>query len=467
MSTKTSTPTRIDPALIRLGLVLAVGVFMSMLDTTIVNVALPVIGRHLDTDLLTLQWIVTGYLLALAVVIPTTGWLIDRFGARRLFILSAAVFTLVSGLCALAWNIESLIALRVVQGAAGALLMPIAQTILAKAAGPDRMGRVMTMVGAPALLAPILGPIVGGLMVDALPWQWIFLLNVPVGIGSVILSSRVIPADRPAGDVRERFDFIGLVLIGPGLALLVYGLTRASGLGTFTVAEAWLPLLIGGILILGYLPYALGRGDRALIPLRYLRDRIFASSAAISFIIGISVQSVLLLLTLYYQQARGETALATGLLLIPQGVGTALAMPLAGMLTDRLGPRLIVVTGMALTTVSTIPYALADIRGSSWPLAIALFARGIGFGATMMPALAAGYRNLPPEAAGHASSVLQIFSRVGGTLGAAVAIVLLSGYLTSGDANHAYASTFWWAVGVSAVGTLLSMLLPGRNITSV
>ncbi|MFT4212979.1 MAG: MDR family MFS transporter [Microbacterium sp.] len=458
-ATPNDSSSRMDPGLIRLGLILVVGIFMSMLDTTIVNVALPSIGREMDADLPTLQWVVTGYMLALAVVIPTTGWLVNRIGAKRLFILSTALFTVASGLCALAWNPESLIAFRIVQGAGGALLMPVAQTILAKAAGPDRMGRTMTVVGVPALLAPVLGPIVGGLMVDSLPWQWIFVLNLPIGVASVILSARMLPTDHGSSE-QARFDILGLALIGPGLALALYGLTRASSLGTFTTAEAWIPLALGALLVIGYIPYAARRGLDALIPIGYFRDRAFASSAAVSLVVGLTVQSVLLLLTLYYQQGRGETALVTGVLLIPQGIGTAIAMPIGGKLTDTFGPRVVVVTGMILSTLSAIPFALADTHSPYWLLAVALFVRGLGFGATMMPAMAAGYRTLPKEAAGHASSALQILSRVGGALGAAIMIIILTGYLHSDGPDHAYGTTFWWAAALGLVGTVLALLLP-------
>ncbi|WP_433524706.1 DHA2 family efflux MFS transporter permease subunit [Nocardia pseudovaccinii] len=455
----------LDPQLIRLGLVVVVGVFMSMLDTTIVNVALRTLGHELDAGLPTIQWVVTGYLLALAVVIPTTGWLTERFGGKQVFILATAAFTFTSGLCAVAWNANSLIAFRIIQGTAGALLMPVAQTILARAAGPERMGRVMMVVGVPAMLAPILGPVLGGVLIDNVSWRWIFLINVPVGVLSVLLSMRLLPTDTASKEVQP-FDFRGLTLLGPGLALLVYGLSQAGKDGSFAPAEVWLTMLGGIALMALFAWYALGRGEQALIPLGYFRDRTFTGASVVALSLGITIFGVMLLIPLYYQQVRSESALMAGLLMAPQGFGTALAMPIAGRLTDAYGPRRVVLVGSILTTLSAL--ALTQVSGTTsyWLLAGALVVRGLGFGATMMPAMAAGYRNLASTAAGHASSVLQILSRIGGTLGAALMAVILAQHIatttdhTPAALSNAYATTFWWAAAANAVGIAFALLLP-------
>ena len=455
---------RLDPGLVRLGLVLVLGIVMSQLDSTIVNVALRTLSVDLHAGLSTIQWVVTGYLLALTVMIPTTGWAVDRFGAKRLFVTAAGAFAVSSVLCALSWSVGSLIGFRILQGAAGALLMPVGQTILARAAGPARIGRVMMVVGVPALLAPVLGPVVGGLIVDHLSWRWIFLINVPVGVFSVVTSLRQLPADqRP--DTRQSFDFGGLALLGPGLALLVYGLSRAGAAGTFATAPAAWTMLGGLTLLALFAGYALVRGERALIPPVYFRDRAFAAAGLVTLVIGVAVVGVMLLLPLYFQELRGQDALHAGLLLAPQGIGAALVMPVAGRLTDRIGARWVVVAGMLATTAGTLALTRVSADTSLWLLAPALVVRGMGFGATMMPTMAAGYRNLPPTAAGHASSVLQILSRTGGTLGAALMAVILARHVAT--AGHtpvglarAYDATFWWATAITAAGIVFALLLP-------
>jgi EmrB/QacA subfamily drug resistance transporter len=255
-------------------------------------------------------------------MIPVTGWAVDRFGGKWLFTAATGLFAAASALCAAAGSVHALIGFRVLQGAAGALLMPVAQTILARAAGPGRMGRVMSVVGVPALLAPIFGPVIGGLIVDHLSWRWIFLVNVPIGLVSLVISVRYLPADRPHG-ARQPFDARGWALLSPGLALLVYGLSKAGGAGSFASVQAW-PVMLAGVLLVGLFAWhAHTRGQRALIPLAYFRDRAFAATSAVTPVISIGVFGVLLLLPLYYQQVRHEDALHAGLLLAPQGLGSA------------------------------------------------------------------------------------------------------------------------------------------------
>ena len=449
-----------------MGLVLVVGIVPSMLDTTIVNVALHTMGDELGAGLSTVQWVVTGYLLALAVMIPVTGWAVDRFGGKWLFTAATGLFAAASALCAAAGGVGALIGFRVLQGAAGALLMPVAQTILVRAAGPGRMGRVMSVVGIPALLAPIFGPVLGGLIVDHLSWRWIFLVNLPIGVVSLGISLKYLPSDRPHG-VRRPFDLRGWALLSPGLALLVYGLSRAGVTGSFANLEAW-PVMAGGVLLVALFGWhASTQGQRALIPLAYFRDRAFAAASAVTPVISISVFGVLLLLPLYYQQVRHSDALHAGLLLAPQGLGTALAMPIAGRLADRLGARPVVAAGMTLTMLGTLALTQIGADTPYWLLAVALVVRGLGFGGSLMPAMAAGYRTLPVEAAGHASSVLQILSRVGGTIGGALMAVLLSQQIgdrapTLATVVDAYDNTFWWATAVTTIGIGFALLLPGR-----
>src|SRR6478735_5180876 len=214
-----------DRDLWRLASVVVLGTIMSILDTTIVNVALETLGRDLDASLTSIQWVSTGYLLALATVIPLTGWAMERFSGRKVWMVSVALFLLGSGLCGLAWSVESLIVFRVLQGFGGGMIMPVGQAILAQAAGPQRMGRVMSVIGVPTLLGPVLGPVIGGLIVDNLSWRWIFFVNLPVGAVALALAWRILPA-REVGTARPRLDLVGLLLLSPGLVALVYGLSQ-------------------------------------------------------------------------------------------------------------------------------------------------------------------------------------------------------------------------------------------------
>src|SRR3954463_14286592 len=218
-------PQGLDRALLRLASVVVLGTIMSILDTTIVNVAIETLGKDLGSSLSSIQWVSTGYLLALATVIPLTGWAMDRFGGRRMWMLSVALFLVGSTLCGLAWSTESLIVFRVLQGFGGGMILPVGQAILAQAAGPERMGRIMAVIGVPTLLGPILGPVIGGLIVDNFSWRWIFFVNVPVGAVALVLAARILPA-ADARRTRPTLDLTGLLLLSPGLAALVYGLSE-------------------------------------------------------------------------------------------------------------------------------------------------------------------------------------------------------------------------------------------------
>src|SRR6188472_3337852 len=222
MSSATAPDQGLDRKLLAVAGVVVLGAVMSILDTTVVNVAINTLARDFKTSLSTIQWIVTGYTLALATVIPLTGWGADRFGTKRLYMISIGLFIAGSALSGLAWSAESLIGFRILQGLGGGMLMPLGMTILARAAGPGRLGRVMSIIGVPMLLGPILGPILGGWLVDDVSWRWIFFINLPIGIAALALAARVLPRDTPAP--QHGFDALGLALLSPGLALFIYGL---------------------------------------------------------------------------------------------------------------------------------------------------------------------------------------------------------------------------------------------------
>lgn len=473
-----------DRQLWRLASVVVLGTIMSILDTTIVNVALETLGRDLDAALSTIQWVSTGYLLALATVIPLTGWAMERFGGKRLWMLSVTLFLIGSALCGLAWSIESLIIFRVLQGFGGGMILPVGQAIMAQAAGPQRMGRVMSVIGVPTLLGPILGPVIGGLIVDSFSWRWIFFVNLPVGIVALGLASRILPAAER--DTRSRLDLVGLLLLSPGLALLVFGLSEIGHEGrvSSTVAVG----VFGGLgLLAAFARHALRSRGPALIDVGLFRDRAFAAASGTVFIFGVSLFGAMLILPLYYQVARAEDALTAGLLLAPQGVGAALAMPLGGRLTDRLGAGRVVPFGVVIACVGTGVYTQLTDATSFWLLGFALWVRGVGLGLTMMPAMAAAYQTLDRAAVPRATSAINIIRTVGGSVGTALLTVVLQrrivaeipgasgelGALPAGSASTdplaaAFGHTFWWAVGLTALALIPAYFLPRHppsNIT--
>src|SRR4051812_20718062 len=246
--TKGTSPA-MNPRLWRIAIVVILGAIMSVLDTTIVNVALDTLSKDLHTSLDGIQWVVTGYMLALAAVIPVTGWAASRFGARRLYIISLVLFTLGSALCGLAWSSGSLIAARVLQGLGGGMLMPIGQMILVRAAGPRNLARVMSAIGVPIVLAPVFGPTLGGVLIEHAGWQWIFFVNLPIGIAAVFAALRLLPRDEAAPAKAGKLDAIGLGLVAGGLVGVTYGLAQSGSAGSLTASAVMVPFLIGVALV--------------------------------------------------------------------------------------------------------------------------------------------------------------------------------------------------------------------------
>jgi EmrB/QacA subfamily drug resistance transporter len=471
----------LDRHVLAVASVVVLGAIMSILDTTIVNVALDTLGRDFHAPLPTIQWVATGYLLALATVIPLTGWAADRFGAKPLWMTSVLLFALGSALCGLAWSTGALIVFRVVQGLGGGMIMPAGQTILVRAAGPQRMGRVMSVVGIPMLLGPILGPVLGGLILQNLSWRWIFFVNLPIGVLALALARRLLPAAEP--NHRERLDWRGLLLLSPGLAVLVYGLSEVGSSGGVSGPRALAGLVLGAVLVAAFVLHASGRGRAALLDLALFRERAFSAAAATGILFGISIFGAMILLPLYYQIVRGEGTLSTGLLMAPQGLGAACAMPIAGRLTDRLGAGRIVPFGLVVACLGTAAYTQLGASTSYTFLAAALFVRGLGLGSTMMPAMAAAYQTLSREAVSRATTSLNIIQRVGGSIGTALMAVVLQrriraefphapghglGALHAAPQQaapllaHAFSQTFWVALALTAVALAPALLLPMR-----
>ena len=474
-----------DRALWMVSSVVILGAIMSILDTTIVNVAIDRLSLDFHTSLSTIQWVSTGYLLALSTVIPISGWAADRFGTKRLYMIAIGLFLVGSALSGAAWSAGSLIVFRILQGLGGGMIMPTGMTILARAAGPQRMGRTMSVVGIPMLIGPAAGPIIGGWFVDDFSWRWIFYINIPIGLAALLLTHRILPRDEP--QPTDRLDGFGLLLLSLGLASFVYGLAEMSSTGGATSAKAIVPLLAGLTLIASFMRHAL-RHRNPLLDLRLFGRRSVAASGATTFLFAMGMFGVMLLLPLYHQSVRGQSALMTGVFLLPQGLGAALTMPFAGKLTDQIGPGRVVLVGLALDVTGMLAYTQVSATTSYWYLEIALLIMGLGMGCTMMPAMSAAYQTISHAAAARATTALNIVQRVGASIGVAVLSVLLQHEITSrlplsggiGAAQNvppavratvapkladAFGVTFWVATGMIAAAFIPALLLPRHRPT--
>jgi EmrB/QacA subfamily drug resistance transporter len=429
---------KLDKGVLVIAGVVVLGAIMSILDITVVSVALETFQQEFDATSAQVAWTMTGYTLALATVIPLTGWAADRFGTKRLYLLALTLFTAGSVLCAVADTLQMLVAYRVVQGLGGGMLMPLGMTIMTRAAGPDRVGRVMAVLGIPMLLGPIFGPIIGGWLIEAASWHWIFLINLPIGLAALVYATVVLPKDHV--EPSESFDWVGMLLLSPGLALFLYGVSTTPETGTLWDREVLVPALAGVALIVSFVPWALRPGNvHPLVELRLFRNPAMTTAVVSMMLFAIAFFGASLLFPLYFQQVRGEDALSAGLILAPQGLGAMVTMPIAGMLSDRIGPGKIVLAG--ITTITIGMAAFTQVTDSTpYPFLLgALFVMGLGMGGTMMPIMAAALATLTDHNIARGSTLMNITQQVAASMGTALFSVLLTNNVKDSAAGEARA----------------------------
>jgi EmrB/QacA subfamily drug resistance transporter len=447
---------------------LLVGGITAILDTTIVAIGIRSIARELHSSIDTIQWVSTGYLLALAVVIPLVSWAQSRLGGKRLWLMALGLFLLGSILCATAWNAESLIAFRVIQGLGGGAMLPLLTTLAMQSVDQSKIARTMSTVSLPIALGPILGPVLGGIVLNWLSWPWLFLINVPIGAVGLVLAFLWLPKDAPgAAAPRAKLDVVGLVLIAPALAALLYGLSKASAEGGFGNAQVWIPVVAGAVLLVAFIFWAARKGVAAIIDIGLFKVRSVRSSSIALVFLGAALFSSSFLLPLFFQELRGETVLNAGLLMIPQGVGSLAARFFAGKLVDRFGARALAIVAFLLVAVTTIPFALADGQTNTWYLGTVLFVRGIGLGAVFIPVMSVAFVDINRTDVPHASAITRIVQQVGGAFGTALVAVVLAGALAGGNLVNGFDAAFWWTIGITVAAGVVSLLLPARSAKAV
>jgi EmrB/QacA subfamily drug resistance transporter len=456
---------RIEAHVWRIAGVVILGMIMSILDTTIVNVALPTLSRELHSSISQIQWVVTGYILSLAAVIPVTGWAARRFGAKRVYMVSLVLFTAGSALCAAAVSTTTLVLFRVLQGVGGGMIMPVGQLIMAQVAGPKRMGRVMGIVAMPAMLAPILGPVVGGAILQSFHWSWIFLVNVPIGAIAFVFGWRMLP-HTDSGDAG-RLDTLGLGLLSSGAVALVYGLSELGSNSSLTAPSVVWPTLAGLVLVGVFIWHAL-RIERPLLDVRLYANRVFAAASLTTFGLGAALFGAMILVPLYYQEVRHESVILTGLLTGPQGIGMLLVMPLSGRLSDRFGGGRVAIAGVSILCLATLPLAFIGTGTSVLAISLVLVLRGVGIGFSFMPAMTAAFASLRPEQLSDATPQLNVVQRIGGAIGVAVLAVVLQragGHAPSvSKLAGAFDTAYWWSLGICVLSLIpCAVLLRAEN----
>jgi EmrB/QacA subfamily drug resistance transporter len=448
---------RLSPGIRKIIAVAVAGAFMPLLSTTMVNVSLLSLAAELHASLSAIQWVTSGYLLALALMLPLSGWLVERIGAKALYLWCFSAFTLSSVLCGIAWSANSLIAFRILQGMSGGLMAPMAQMMIARAAG-KHMTRVMGYAAVPILLAPLLGPVIAGAILQYASWRWLFLINLPVGALASVLAIFFLPNDREETQRRD-LDLVGFALLSPGLVLFLYGSDHMDErIGQITAA-------LSVVLLAMFFKVAIRKGDRALIDLRLFRGRTFFDSTVTTFISnGISFAGQMLI-PIYLISACGRSPSATGWLLAPLGVGMICSYPWMGALTQRFGIRKLSAGGAFLALAGTLPLVWLARHGLIVAvLACALFVRGAGLSAVGLPSISAAYASVKRRDLPMATTSLNIVLRLGAPTMTTLCATFLGWRLSAAPSpavtSDAFAEAFGLLCFLHALLFLATLRLP-------
>ena len=423
--------------------VLTSGFFMILLDTTIVNVAIPAMSAGLNTTLDQILWVLNAYILVYAVLLITAGRLGDLYGQRNLFALGLLVFTVASALCGLSQNATELILARILQGIGGALLTPQTLAIIASLFPPERRGAAFGIWGGVAGLATITGPTLGGAIITYIDWRWIFFINVPIGIVALIATFVIIPDLRPGR--RHGWDILGIVLATAGLFAVVFGLIEGQryNWGEITSYGITIPEVIGAgvLLVIMFIIWERFQTE-PLVPLSLFEERNFAIANWIAAAISFGMLSLFLPITIYLQSVRDFTALQAGLTLAPMSLTSMVVAPFAGRFADRVGGKYILMTGITLFAIGTASLTYVAGPDSTWinfllPAIIA----GAGMGMTFAPMTTVAMRNISPRMAGAASGVLNTTRQLGAAIGSAVVGAILQNQLATALHDQAVAQS--------------------------
>ncbi|MFF1440524.1 DHA2 family efflux MFS transporter permease subunit [Streptomyces sp. NPDC058295] len=452
------------PALVTMAAAITGG-FLALLDTTIVNVSLHETTARFGS-IGQVQWVVTTYLMALAATMPATGWLANRFGVRRVFAAAILLFALGSAACAASQTLPELIAARGLAGAAAGVLTPASTILLTSGVPREHLGRVQSLNGSVMLISPLLGPTIGGLLVEAGGWSAVYVVNVPLCAGLLYVTLRRVPADRPREGAAKPLDVIGLVSSAACTVCTVLAVHEFSDHALDGRAAFLVPLVLavasGAVFVVREL-----RAAHPLLDVRLFAHRVYRTAAINIFCLGFVLYSPMMLIPLYFETARGETAVTTGLLMSTGGLGVVTAAWLCRVLMKRLGGGGTVVVGITLTMLATVPLTTLSSDTSYVLLCASLVVRGLGTGLTIVPAMTRAFQSIRPQSIPDASAQLNLIQRIGGTVALAVVTVVLEQAARErhGLVPGAFAHSFTWVLAIYTVTLLpaLALLLADRK----
>jgi EmrB/QacA subfamily drug resistance transporter len=466
MSAPTTTTANSRPVMnqrIAVSVVYVGALFMSIMDVTIVNVALPTIGREFHAPTTSVDVVVIAYLVSLAVFIPASGWIGDRFGGKRTLLTAIALFTLGSALCGIAGSLTQLVVFRVLQGVGGGMLTPVGMAMLYRTFPPAERVRLASILMIPTALAPAAGPVLGGLLVTHLSWRWVFYVNVPIGAAAFIFGWLFVVEQREARP--GRFDLPGFFLAGIGLGALMYGVSEGPDKGWGS------PLVVGlilvGIVLLSTMVVVELRSREPMVDLRLLGDRMFRASNMLIVMTMIAFFGILFVVPLFYQDGRGLSALASGLSTFPEAIGVLIgAQVVSRLLYPRIGPRRLIAAGLVGIAVGTGLMALVGSDTSLWWMRVLMFGLGYSIAHVMISMQAAAFVTISPTSTGRASTLFNANRQLGGAIGVALLSTVISAVgpvrqvagRTVADLT-AYHAAFLTAAAIALAGAVLALLV--------
>ena len=427
--------------------VFVAAMFMNIMDGTVVNVALPTLSRSFAVPIGSVSGVVTAYLVTLAVAMPASRWIGDRFGGRNVLLGAITLFTVASALCGLATTLPELVAFRALQGLGGGILVPVGMTMITRAFPPAERIKASQVLTVPTLLAPALGPVIGGALVDGLSWRWIFYINLPVGVAAVLVGLLFLPAgsEHPPG----RFDLPGFLLAASGFPLVMYSLSTGavSGWGSLAVLGTG----VSGLVLLAAF-IAVERRPEPLLRLRLYRDRLFRTTSLTLTAAGAGFMGTLFLVPLYLQNGLGFSAIHSGLSTFTEALGGMMGVQVTTRLYKRVGPRRLMIAGMCGTVTTIGLMALAGPSDAFWVIPLLMFFTGCSFGFNMSPAQTANMAGVTAAETGHASTLVNTVRQAGAAAGVALLGTVLAATGAGARDLAGYHLAFLAADGLMALG---------------
>ena len=443
---------------------IALGAIAPMLDTTMVNIAIDNLSKDFNTTLDTIQWSVTGYVLALAIAVPVSGWLMNKCNGKKIFVGAVIAFGVISVLAGVSWDISSFIFFRLLQGFSAGIITTLMSTLLVQTAGPENVGKVMAIVSTPMILGPILGPVIGGFIVHGASWHWIFFINVFIVLIAAPLMIKKIPDFEPF-DKGSTLDVFGIIDLSFMSAALIYGITKAADHASFNNRETILWVGIGLALAVIYFVYNWVRKNQTVLPMNLFARKSFAASSIGLFLANIAVMGPMLILPLYFQNFRHFTAIEAALALIPQGVGMLVTRPMIGKMIDKIGAKYVVMVSLALSLIGSIPLIFITDRTSMIWISIVLFIRGTSFGGIMLPLTSDAYTGLDSTQFPKASVGINMIENLGSSFGSAVIATVVATALQGVQPTIANGLKGYHAGFLVSAVVLAAIFIPGLFLT--